>query len=163
MIIPDAWRAGLAVLALRMASRRCFLTAIAVLALAILLVAMTAAGGPAQAVADALLIDTDTNVAFGSVPGAVSGAMDVGTTPALEKREGGGLKARGAGGKAKRPVDVTLTAGGEPTDVGRREEEPALEDVIDATSAAEAAAHRSEGGAGEGRAKRVRKERGFVY
>ena len=42
-----------------MASRRCFLTAIAVLALAILLVAMTAAGGPAQAVADALLIDTD--------------------------------------------------------------------------------------------------------
>ena len=59
MIIPDAWRAGLAVCALRMASRRCFLTAIAVLALAILLVAMTAAGGPAQAVADALLIDTD--------------------------------------------------------------------------------------------------------
>jgi hypothetical protein len=49
----------LAVFALRMASRRCFLTAIAVLALAILLVAMTAAGGPAQAVADALLIDTD--------------------------------------------------------------------------------------------------------
>jgi hypothetical protein len=47
------------VFALRMASRRCFLTAIAVLALAILLVAMTAAGGPAQAVADALLIDTD--------------------------------------------------------------------------------------------------------
>jgi hypothetical protein len=59
LIIPDAWRAGLAVCALRMASRRCFLTAIAVLALAILLVAMTAAGGPAQAVADALLIDTD--------------------------------------------------------------------------------------------------------
>ena len=49
----------MAVFALRMASRRCFLTAIAVLALAILLVAMTAAGGPAQAVADALLIDTD--------------------------------------------------------------------------------------------------------
>ena len=113
--------------------------------------------GPAQAVADALLIDTDTNVAFGSVPGAVSGAMDVGTTPALEKREGGGLKARGAGGKAKRPVDVTLTAGGEPTDVGRREEEPALEDVIDATSATEAKAHQIEGGAGEGRGKRARK------
>ena len=37
------------------------------------------------------------------------------------------------------------------------EEEPALKDEIDATSAAEAAAHRSEGGAGEGRAKRVRK------
>jgi hypothetical protein len=32
-----------------------------------------------------------------------------------------------------------------------------LKDVIDATSAAEAAAHQSEGGAGEGRAKRVRK------
>ena len=80
-----------------------------------------------------------------------------GSVSALEKGEGGGLKARGAGGKAKRPVNVTLTAGGEPTDVGRREEEPALEDVIDATSAAEAAANRSEGGAGEGRAKRVRK------
>ena len=80
-----------------------------------------------------------------------------GSVSALEKGEGGGLKARGAGGKAKRPVNVTLTAGGEPTDVGRREEEPALKDVIDATSAAEAAAHRSEGGAGEGRAKRVRK------
>ena len=37
------------------------------------------------------------------------------------------------------------------------EEEPALKDEIDATSAAEAAAHQSEGGAGEGRAKRVRK------
>jgi hypothetical protein len=40
LIIPDAWRVGLAVFALRMASRRCFLTAIAVLALAILLVAI---------------------------------------------------------------------------------------------------------------------------
>jgi hypothetical protein len=59
LIIPEPWRVGLAVFALRMASRRCFLTAIAVLALVILLVAMTAAGGPAQAVADALLIDTD--------------------------------------------------------------------------------------------------------
>jgi len=39
-IIPDAWRVGLAVFAQRMASRRCFLTAIAVLALAILLVAI---------------------------------------------------------------------------------------------------------------------------
>ena len=80
-----------------------------------------------------------------------------GSVSVLEKGEGGGLKARGAGGKAKRPLNVTLTAGGEPTDVGRREEEPALEDVIDATSATEAAAHRSEGGAGEGRGKRVRK------
>jgi hypothetical protein len=71
-----------------------------------------------------------------------------GSVSALEKREGGGLKARGAGGKAIRPLNrlnVTLTAGGEPTDVGRREEEPALKDVIDTTSAAEAAAHRSEG------------------
>ena len=57
----------MAVFAVRMASRRCFLTAIAVLALVILLVAMTAAGGPAQAVAEALLIDTDTNVAFGNI------------------------------------------------------------------------------------------------
>ena len=49
--------AGLAVLALRMASRRCFLTAIAVLALAILLVAMAAASGSsAQAAADALFL-----------------------------------------------------------------------------------------------------------
>jgi hypothetical protein len=80
-----------------------------------------------------------------------------GSVSALEKREGGGLKARGAGGKAKRPLNVTLTAGGKPTDVGRREEEPALKDVIDATSATEAAAHQSEGGAGEGRGKRVRK------
>jgi hypothetical protein len=108
-----------------------------------------------------------------------------GSVSALEKREGGGLKARGAGAKAKRPLNVTLTAGGEPTDIGRREEGPAvdagvprtptrrftgkqlrqlvhiqipaLKDVIDATSAAEAAAHQSEGGAGEGRAKRVRK------
>ena len=90
LIIPDAWRVGLAVFAVRMASRRCFLTAIAVLALAILLVAMTAAGGPAQAVANALLIDTDTNVAFGNislgtslgislslgVPACVSGGSD---------------------------------------------------------------------------------------
>jgi hypothetical protein len=81
LIIPDAWRVGLAVFALRMASRRCFLTAIAVLALAILLVAMTAAGGPAQAVADALLIDTDTIVAFGNISGEDSRTMDVGTTP----------------------------------------------------------------------------------
>jgi len=80
-----------------------------------------------------------------------------GSVSALEKGEGGGIQARGAGGKEKRPLDVTLTAGGEPTDVGRREEEPALKDVIDATSAAEAAAHRSEGGAGEGRGKRVKK------
>jgi hypothetical protein len=63
----------------------------------------------------------------------------------LEKREGGGLKARGAG---RRGAD---------RQIGRREEEPALKDVIDATSAAEAAAHQSEGGAGEGRGKRVRK------
>jgi hypothetical protein len=76
---------------------------------------------------------------------------------ASEKREGGGLKARGGGGKAKRPLDVTLTTGGEPTDIGRREEEQVLKDAIDATSAAEAAAHQSEGGAGEGRGKRVRK------
>jgi hypothetical protein len=90
LIIPEPWRVGLAVFALRMASRRCFLTAIAVLALVILLVAMTAAGGPAQAVAEALLIDTDTNVAFGNislgtslgislslgVPACVSGGSD---------------------------------------------------------------------------------------
>ena len=38
-------------------------------------------GSSAQAIADALLIDAGTSVAFGSVPGAVSGAMDVGTTP----------------------------------------------------------------------------------
>ena len=74
-----------------------------------------------------------------------------------KRGRGFGLKARGAGGKAKRPLNVTLTAGGEPTDIGRREEEQVLKDVIDATSAAEAAAHQSEGGAGEGRAKRVRK------
>ncbi len=81
-----------------------------------------------------------------------------GSVSVLEKREGGGLKARGAGGKAKRPLDVTLTPGGEPTDIGRREEEQSLkDDAIDATSAAEAAAHQSEGGAGEGRGKRVRK------
>ena len=80
-----------------------------------------------------------------------------GSVSALEKRVGDGLKARGAGGKAKRPLDVTLTAGGEPTDLGRRAEEQALKDVIDATSAAEAAAHQREGGAGGGRGKRVRK------
>ena len=34
-----------------------------------------------------------------------------GSVSALEKREGGGLKARGAGGKAKRPLNVTLTTG----------------------------------------------------
>jgi hypothetical protein len=82
LIIQDAWRAGLAVLALRMASRRCFLTTIAVLALVILLVAMAAASGSsAQAAADALLIDTDTVVAFGSISGEASGTLDVGTTP----------------------------------------------------------------------------------
>jgi hypothetical protein len=80
-----------------------------------------------------------------------------GSVSALEKGERGGLKARGAGGKAKRPLNVTLTAGGELTDIGRREEEQVLKDTIDATSTAEAAAHQSEGGAGEGRAKRVRK------
>jgi hypothetical protein len=32
-----------------------------------------------------------------------------GSVSALEKREGGGLQARGAGGKAKRPLNVTLT------------------------------------------------------
>jgi hypothetical protein len=71
-----------------------------------------------------------------------------GSVSALEKREGDGLKARGERGKAKRPLEVTLTAGGEPTDLGRREEEQALKDAIDATSAAETAAHQSEGGAG---------------
>ena len=82
MIIPDACRVALAVFALRMASRRCFLTAIAVLALVILLVAMAAASGsPAQAAADALLIDTGTNVAFESISGEASGTLDVGTTP----------------------------------------------------------------------------------
>ena len=80
-----------------------------------------------------------------------------GSVSALETREGGGLKARGAGGKAKRPVDVTLTAGGEPTDVGRREEKASLQDAIDATSTTEAEAHQIEGGAGEGRGKRARK------
>jgi len=70
------------------------------------------------------------------------------------RRQMGGC---GSSGKAKRQLNVTLTAGGEPTDIGRREEEQVLKDVIDATSAAEAAAHQSEGGAGEGRAKRVRK------
>jgi hypothetical protein len=75
-----------------------------------------------------------------------------GSVSALEKREGGGLKARGASVKAKRPLNVTLKAGGEPTDIGRREEEQELKDVIDATSAAEAAAHQSEGGQGRGEA-----------
>jgi hypothetical protein len=74
LIIPDAWRAGLAVLALRMASRRCFLTTIAVLALVILRVAMAAASGSsARAAADALLIDTDTNVACESISGEAIG------------------------------------------------------------------------------------------
>ena len=69
----------MAVLALRMASRR---STIAVLALVILLVAMAAASGSsAQAAADALLIDTDTNVAFESISGEAFGALDVGTTP----------------------------------------------------------------------------------
>ena len=57
----------------------------------------------------------------------------------------------------KRARKMAGAAGGEPTAVGRSEEEPALKEVIDAPSATEAAAHRSEGGAGEGRAKRVRK------
>ncbi len=65
-----------------MAYRRCFLTTIAVLALVILLVAMAAASGSsAQAAADALLINTDTVVAFGSISGEASGTLDVGTTP----------------------------------------------------------------------------------
>ena len=65
-----------------MASRRCFLTTIAVLALVILLVAMAAASrSSAQAAADALLIDTDTNVAFESISGEAIGALDVGTSP----------------------------------------------------------------------------------
>jgi hypothetical protein len=76
-IIPDACRAGLAFFAVRMASRRCFLTAIAVLAPSVLLFAMTAGSGSSAQAADALLIDTDTNVAFRNV----SGVMDVGTTP----------------------------------------------------------------------------------
>jgi hypothetical protein len=70
-----------------------------------------------------------------------------GSVSAPEKRKGRGLKARGAGGKAKRPLDVTSAAGGEPTD-----------DVIDATSSAKVAARQSEGGAGEVRVKRVRKD-----
>ena len=41
----------------------------------------SSSGSSAQAVADALLIDAGTNVAFAIVPGAVIGAMDVGTTP----------------------------------------------------------------------------------
>ena len=65
-----------------MKPRRCFLTTIAVLALIILLVAMAAASGSsAQAAADALLIDTDTNVAFESISGEAIGALDVGTSP----------------------------------------------------------------------------------
>ena len=58
---------------------------------------------------------------------------------------------------ARRPLNVTLTTGREPTDIGRREEEQVLKDAIDATSATEAAAHQSEGGAGGGRGKRARK------
>jgi hypothetical protein len=85
-----------------------------------------------------------------------------GSVSALEKGEGGGIQARGAGGKGKRQLNVTLTAGGEPpdiapTDIGRRQEEQELNAAIAATSTAEAAAHQSEGGAGEGRGKRVRK------
>jgi len=41
--------------------------------------------------------------------------------------------------------------------IGRCEEEQVLKDTIDATSTAETAAHQSEGGAVEGRGKRVRK------
>ena len=52
---------------------------------------------------------------------------------------------------APAPADAPKAA--EPAE----KEEPALKDEIDATSAAEAAAHQSEGGAGEGRGKRVRK------
>ena len=40
-----------------------------------------ASGSSAQAAADALLIDTDTVVAFGSISGEASGTLDVGTTP----------------------------------------------------------------------------------
>ena len=40
-----------------------------------------ASGSSAQAAADALLIDTDTNVAFESISGEAFGALDVGTTP----------------------------------------------------------------------------------
>ena len=89
LIISDACRDGLAVFALRKASRRCFLGVIAVLALAIHLFAMAASSGSsAQAIADALLIDAGTSVAFGSVPGTVMGAMDVGLQePAHKRRE----------------------------------------------------------------------------
>ena len=80
-----------------------------------------------------------------------------GSVSALEKGEGGGPKARVAGGKAKRPLNVTRTAGGKSTDVGRREEKASLQDAIDATSTTEAEAHQIEGGAGEGRGKRARK------
>jgi hypothetical protein len=55
------------------------------------------------------------------------------------------------------PQDVANFARGEPTDIGRREEDQVSKDVIDAPSAAEAAAHQSEGAAVEGRGKRVRK------
>jgi hypothetical protein len=48
----------------------------------------------------------------------------------------------------KRARKMAGAAGGEPTAVGRREEEPALKEVIDAPSATEAAAHRG-GGAPE--------------
>ena len=42
----------------------------------------------AQDIADALLIDAGTSVAFGSVPGTVMGAMDVGLQePAHKRRE----------------------------------------------------------------------------
>jgi hypothetical protein len=72
---------GLAVFALHMASTRCFLADIAMLALAILLFAMAASrGSSAQAITDTLLINTGTNMAFGSVPWAVICAMDIGTT-----------------------------------------------------------------------------------
>ncbi len=67
----------MAVFELRKTSRRCFLGAIVVLTLAIHLFAMaSSSGSSAQAIADALLIDTGTIVTFGSVPGSVIGAMD---------------------------------------------------------------------------------------
>ena len=57
-----------------------------------------------------------------------------------------GARAREPAHKRARMMEGA--AGGEPTDVGRREEEPALKEVIDAPSATEAAAHRG-GGAPE--------------
>ena len=57
----------------------------------------------------------------------------------------------------KRARKMAGAAGGEPTAVGRREEEAPLHDALDATSATEAKAHQIEGGAGEGRGKRARK------